>query len=79
MERKWYTYNKIVQLNGGKECVVDYSNRYYYLSKEEKNKLTKTKQFYNFEYAKVCSQDNMEHYMVYKPKTWYRKKRKNLF
>lgn len=79
MERKWYRYKKMVQLNGGKECVVDYSNLYYYLSEEEKEKLTKIRRFYDFEYAKVCAQDSMVHYMVYKPKTWYRKKEKICF
>ena len=76
MERKWYKYRRIVQLNGGKECVVDYSDIYYYLSEEEKDKLTKIREFYDFEYAKICAQDSMTHYMVYKPKTWYRRKEK---
>ena len=76
MERKWYKHRTVVQLNGEKECVVCYSNTYYYLSEEEKNKLIKTRQFYNFEYAKVCAQDSMDYYMTYKPKTWYRKKEK---
>lgn len=55
MERKWYRYRTMVQLNGGEECVVDYTSKYYYLSEEEKEKLTRTRQFYNFEYAKVCA------------------------
>ena len=76
MERKWYKYRTMVRLNGGEECVVDYSNMYYYLSEEEKDKLTKIREFYDFEYAKICAQDSMEHYMVYKPKTWYRRKEK---
>ena len=79
MERKWYRYEKMVQLNGGKECAVDYSNLYYYLSEEEKEKRTKIRRFYDFEYAKVCAQDSLVHYMVYKPKTWYRKKEKICF
>lgn len=76
MERKWYNYRTMVQLNGGKECIADYSNTYYYLSEREKNELTKTREFYDFEYAKICAQDDMEHYMAYKPKTWYRRKEK---
>lgn len=76
MERKWYQYRTMVQLNGGEERIVDYSNLYYYLSEEEKEKLTKIRRFYDFEYAKVSAQDNMADYMVYKPKTWYRKKEK---
>ena len=75
MERKWYTYRQIIQLNG-EEYIVNYSKTYYYLSEEEKEKLTKTRQFYNFEYAKVCAQGSMADYMVYKPKTWYRRKEK---
>lgn len=79
MERKWYKHRKMVRLNDEEERVVDYSNIYYYLSEEEKEKLTKIKRFYNFEYAKVCAQDSMANYMVYKPKTWYRKKEKICF
>lgn len=76
MERKWYMCRTMVQLNGGEERIVDYSNLYYYLSEEEKNRFTKTSEFYNFEYAKICSQESMVDYMVYKQKTWYRKKEK---
>lgn len=79
MERKWYMYRTMVQLNGEEECAVCYSNTYYYLSEKEKEKLTKIRRFYDFEYAKVCAQDSMAHYMVYKPKTWYRKKEKICF
>ena len=79
MERKWYKHRKMVRLNDEEERAVDYSNIYYYLSEEEKEKLTKIRRFYNFEYAKVCAQDSMANYMVYKPKTWYRKKEKICF
>jgi hypothetical protein len=76
MERKWYKYTRLVKLNNGEECTVDYSDYYYYLTEEEVKEKSQVRKFYNFDYAKVCSQNSMQHYMDYKPKTWYRKKEK---
>lgn len=76
MERKWYKYTRLAKLNNDEECTVDYSDYYYYLTEKEVKEKSQTRKFYTFDYAKVCAQDNMEYYMDYKPKTWYRKKEK---
>lgn len=76
MGRKWYRYSTLAKLNNDKECIVNYSDYYYYLTEEEVKEKTQIREFYDFDYAKVCAQDNMEYYMVYKPKTWYRRKEK---
>lgn len=76
MGRKWYKYSTLAKLNNDKECTVNYSDYYYYLTEEEVKEKSQVKEFYNFDYAKGCAQDSMEYYMNYKPKTWYRKKEK---
>ena len=76
MERKWYKYRMIAQLNGEKEHIVDYSNSYYYLTEEEVKAKIEVMRFDTFEFAKKCGQDDMGHYLVYKPQTWYRRKEK---
>ncbi len=76
MKRKWYKYTRVAQLNSGEKHTIDYSNYYYYLTEEEVKEKTQLREIHNFEYAKLCSQGSMEHYMDYKPKTWYRKKEK---
>jgi hypothetical protein len=76
MGRKWYRYSTLAKLNNNKECTVNYSDYYYYLTEEEVKEKTQVREFYDFDCAKVGAQDNMEYYMDYKPKTWYRKKEK---
>lgn len=76
MGRKWYRYSTLAKLNNDKECTVNYSDYYYYLTEEEVKEKTQVREFYDFDCAKVGAQDNMEYYMDYKPKTWYRKKEK---
>ena len=74
MERKWYEYRMIAQLNGEEEHQIDYSNSYYYLTEEEVKQKIEKIQIDNFNCAKECAQDSF--FMRYAPKTWYRKKEK---
>lgn len=76
MERKWYYHTLLAKLNDDEPVEVsNISKCYCYLTEEEAKEKTTYREINNFEYAKVCAQESMWHYISYQPKTLFCKEK----
>lgn len=76
MERKWYYHTLLAKLNDDEPVgVSNISKCYCYLTEEKVKEKTTYREINDFEYAKVCAQESMSHYISHQSKTLFCKEK----